>query len=55
MERKDEQNQPEEQQKPMAQEKEKRKPDEQNEENENTVGKVSDPQGEDAQRDRSQK
>jgi len=55
MERKDEQKQPgEEQQQPMAQEKEKRKPEEQTDERENTVGKVPDPQGEDTKGDRSQ-
>ena len=51
----EEQNRPgQEQQQPMAQEKEKRKPEQQKEEMDDTVGKVPDPQGEDAQRDRDQ-
>jgi len=57
MERKDEQKQPgEEREQPMAQDKDKnkRKPEEQTDERDNTVGKVPDPQGEDTKGDRSQ-
>jgi hypothetical protein len=52
MERKDEQQQPEQPQ-PMAQDKDKHEPDEQNEKMDNTVGKVPDPQDEDSERKES--
>jgi hypothetical protein len=50
MERKDEQKQPDMEKPAQAQERDQRKPDE---ERDNTVGKVPDPQGEDEQRDRN--